>query len=99
MLVPRVVDFLLLLPLAYFIRIAVLKELGSDLDQPLRINGADLPHVFLRRQHQFVVDDPLRIFVKQRGAGVDVHLLVVGHCAVTLLGVLSAGVGEETCAD
>jgi hypothetical protein len=43
-----------------------------------------------------VVDDPFRVFVEERGAWMDVDLLVVGNSAVTFLRVFTACMREET---
>jgi hypothetical protein len=42
---------------------------------------------------------PLRILIKQRGARMNVDLLVIRYCPITFLRVLTPCMGEETCTD
>lgn len=87
------------LSLAEFVWIACLEETRSHFQQPLWINGANLPHVLLGREDEFVIDDPLGVLVEQRGARVDIHLLVVNHGLVPFLRVLARSVHEEAGRD
>ena len=43
-----------------------LEEARRQLDKPLGIYGAHLAHVLLAGQHKLVVDDPVRLPLKQR---------------------------------
>ena len=49
-----------------------LEELGRELDEPLGVDLHDGAHVLLGRQHQLVVEQPLRALVEQRRRRVDV---------------------------
>lgn len=90
---------LLPLPLAHLRRIGGFVESRGQLDQPFRVDHGHLPHVLLRRHHELVIYDPVRLSLEQGAARMNVYGLVLHYCPVTLLGVLASRVEEETCSD
>ncbi len=56
----------------------------------LWLNGHDLAHVLLGRQHQLMVDHPIRLLLEHAAAGVDVHLASQGK-APAMSGMVNMG--------
>ena len=92
-------DAFLPLPLGHFVRVAEFEKPWGELRQPLGFDDATLAHVLLRRQHQLVVHDPVRLALEQRGRGVDVRRRVLHERFVPLLGVFLRRVEEKPGAD
>lgn len=53
------------------------------MDVPALNNGTDLSHELLGGHDQLVVDEPSRLLLKQRTAGVDVDRLLMLHRPVS----------------
>lgn len=92
-------DLLLFLLLAEFRGVAEAEKIWGKLDQPLWINGRDFSHVFLGRQNEFMVDNPVGLSVEEGARGVDVDHLTVNECPIPFLGVLLGGVTEKPTTD
>lgn len=56
-----------------------------------------LTHVLLAGQHQFVVDDPIRLPLEECRGGVDEHRRAVCNRLVPFLGIFPGGVCKEAC--
>ncbi len=66
------------------VRVGALEEARRELDEPLGVDRAHLAHVLLAGQHQLVVDDPVRLPLEERAAGVNKHLRLLHHRLVAL---------------
>ena len=71
----------------------------SDLREPLRFDFHDVPHVLLVREHQFVVNDPLRLVFEQERTRVDHHRMGVFHCSIESVALQFTRIEEKTGSD
>ena len=92
-------DFHLLLSLADGVLVWDSKELRGNLHEPLGVDCTHFSHVLFRSHDEFVVDDSLRVLVKQTARRVDVNLVVVGHSSVSFMLVFLCWVDEEAGCD
>mmetsp|Transcript_63743 Transcript_63743/g.137104 ORF Transcript_63743/g.137104 Transcript_63743/m.137104 type:complete len:424 (+) Transcript_63743:406-1677(+) len=65
----------------------------------MRLDCAALAQVLLCRQDELVVHNPFRVPLVQGGARVDIDLLVLGQCPVTLLGITAASIAKVAGGD
>ena len=79
--------------------ISKFEEVGSHIDQPLRVDGANLSHVLFWSEDQLVVNDPFRFLVEEGTAGVNVYLMFINEGSVASLIVFACGMEEETWDD
>src|SRR5699024_6202653 len=84
----------LFLVLRQFDRVGEMEKAGRKLDQPTRVDGGGLAHVFLGGEHNLVVDNPLGLSVEQSRGWMNVGHSAVHQRAVTFLWVLLRSVSE-----
>lgn len=59
----------------------------------------DFPHVLLACHHELMIDHAVGIAIKQRGAWMNVNLLIISDRLVPFLWILPTGMIEEASSD
>lgn len=82
--------------LAKLLTITLLVKIWSDLCQPLWVNRTNFSHVLLTCLYQFVINYPLRAFIKQTTAWMYEYLLIVSQSLKAFCRVFLCSMKEKT---